>query len=54
MGIAHVTNFEKPAISPFSCIFLELIEGQFLKDGGRILDRPHLRYLGSFLLLGLF
>ena len=27
MGIAHVTNFEKPAVSPFFCVFLELIEG---------------------------
>ena len=28
MGIAHIANFEKPAVSPFFCIFLELIEGR--------------------------
>ena len=33
MSISHVTNFEKPAISPFLCIFLELIEGRCVRDG---------------------
>jgi hypothetical protein len=33
MSISHVTNFEKPAISPLFCIFLELIEGQCFRDG---------------------
>jgi len=51
MGIAHATNFEKA--SSIS-IFLELIEGQFLENGSGILDRPHLRYLGSFVLFSLF
>lgn len=32
MGISHVTNFEKPAISPLFCIFLELVEGQCVRD----------------------
>lgn len=26
MRIAHVTNFKEPAISPFFCIFLELVD----------------------------
>jgi len=33
MSISHVTNFEKPAISPLFRIFLELVEGRCVKDG---------------------
>lgn len=33
MSISHVANFEKPAISPLFCIFLELVEGRCFRDG---------------------
>ena len=33
MSISHVTNFEKPTISPLCCIFLELVEGPCFRDG---------------------
>lgn len=54
MGIAHVTNFEKPAVSPFFCIFLELIEGSASEVRIVSISSPHLRDLGSFVLLSLF
>ena len=31
MGTAHVASLEKPAVSPFFCIFLEPIEGQCVR-----------------------
>lgn len=57
MRIAHVTNLEEPTISPFFRICLKLVENQCLSDGGEYVQkivRPHLRYLGSFVFLGLF
>ena len=57
MRIAHITNFEEPTISPFFRICLKLVENWCLSDGGEYdqkMVRPHLRYLGSLMFLGLF
>ena len=52
MSVAHVTDFEKPAVSPFFCVFLELIKGRRVKMVS--ICSPHFRYLGSFVLPSLF
>jgi hypothetical protein len=57
MRIAHVTNFEEPAILPFFRICLELVVNQHLRDGGVCVQKmniPYLRYLSTFVFPSLF
>jgi hypothetical protein len=56
MSISHVANFEKPAISPLFCIFLELVEGRCLRDEYCVFSkvRSYLCYLCAFVLPSLF
>jgi len=57
MRIAHVTHFKEPAIFPFFRICLKLVEDWRVRDADDeacVVLHPYLRYLRSFVFLGLF